>query len=271
MQHFTERRILDPGHAVEVHLAGAGGTGSIVLNELGRMDFALRGLGHPGLHLVAYDPDNVSEANLGRQLFSPVDLGENKARILVERVNRFFGLSWESRPEAYSAPLQENSSRGDSPSILISAVDTATARLNIRASFTELKEYHRPFYWLDLGNRQQDGQVILGTMRKIDQPESEPSVSRLATVLDAFPNLAQEDAAQDQGPSCSLGEALSRQDLFVNRAVATFGCTILWKLFREARISVCGAFVNLESFRVNPLTVEQSAMYLKGATELSTA
>lgn len=267
MQHFAERDILDPGHAVLAHLAGAGGTGSIVLNELGRMDFALRGLGHPGLHLIVYDPDEVTEANLGRQLFSPVDLGQNKAKVLVERVNRFFGLSWESRPEAYLAPERE-----DSPKILITAVDTASARLNIHGSFAEFETYHRPFYWLDLGNRQKDGQAIFGTMREIDQPEGASSVAgRLATVLDVFPDLAEEDKAQDQGPSCSLGEALSRQDLFVNRAVATFGCTILWKLFREARISVCGAFANLDSFRVNPLTVEQSALYCKTVDELRAA
>lgn len=266
MQHFTERGILDPGHAVLVHLAGAGGTGSIVLNELGRMDFALRGLGHPGLHLIVYDPDDVSEANLGRQLFSPVDLGQNKAKVLVERVNRFFGLSWESRPEAYLAPEHE-----DSPKILITAVDSASARLKIKASFEEFRDDHHPCYWLDLGNRQKDGQAILGTLREIEQPETESSIPRLATVLEAFPDLAKEDVEQNQGPSCSLGEALSRQDLFVNRAVATFGCTILWKLFREARISVCGAFVNLESFRVNPLTVEQSAMYCKAVDALKAA
>lgn len=257
MIHYTERDLLDPNHSVEVHLVGAGGTGSLVLAELGRIDHALRQLGHPGLHLTCFDPDEVSEANIGRQLFSPADIGENKARILVERVNRFYGLSWESRPRVY----EERSS--GVPKILITAVDTASARIAIGNMFQGIKENKRPYYWLDFGNRQNDGQTILGTMQKIGQPDVGPScsASRLATVIEMYPNLAQEDRSQDQGPSCSLGEALNRQDLFINRVVASFGCTILWKLFRNARISVCGCFVNLESLRVNPLSVEHSSQF----------
>ena len=34
-----------------------------------------------------YDPDIVTEANIGRQLFGPSDLGQNKAQCLVTRIN----------------------------------------------------------------------------------------------------------------------------------------------------------------------------------------
>ena len=61
------------------------------------MSVALQALGHPGLHLTAFDPDTVTEANIGRQLFSETELGLNKATALVTRVNRFFGYAWEAR------------------------------------------------------------------------------------------------------------------------------------------------------------------------------
>ena len=68
--HFTDKYLLSPYHPVTVLVAGAGGTGYQVITSLARMSVALQALGHPGLHLTAFDPDTVTEANIGRQLFS---------------------------------------------------------------------------------------------------------------------------------------------------------------------------------------------------------
>ena len=98
--HFTDKYLLSPYHPITVLVAGAGGTGSQVITSLARMSVALQALGHPGLHLTAFDPDTVTEANIGRQLFSETELGLNKATALVTRVNRFFGYAWEARNAA---------------------------------------------------------------------------------------------------------------------------------------------------------------------------
>lgn len=74
MRHYIDQYLLDPNHPVTVLLVGTGGTGSQVLNNLGKMSHALRQLGHPGLYVVAVDDDIVSEANLGRQSFSQSDV-----------------------------------------------------------------------------------------------------------------------------------------------------------------------------------------------------
>lgn len=92
--HYTDSYLLSPYHPVTVHVIGAGGTGSQVATNLARMDMALRALGHPGLHVTVFDPDTVSEANIGRQLFSASEIGLNKAVVLVTRINRFFGDTW---------------------------------------------------------------------------------------------------------------------------------------------------------------------------------
>ena len=92
--HYTDNYLLSPHHPVSVHVIGAGGTGSQVATNLARMDMALRALGHPGLHVTVFDPDTVSEANIGRQLFSESEIGLNKAVALVTRINRFFGSTW---------------------------------------------------------------------------------------------------------------------------------------------------------------------------------
>lgn len=81
--HFTDKYLLSPYHPVTVLVAGAGGTGYQVITSLARMSVALQALGHPGLHLTAFDPDTVTEANIGRQLFSETELRLNKATALV--------------------------------------------------------------------------------------------------------------------------------------------------------------------------------------------
>lgn len=87
--HYTDRYLLNPHHPVTVFVIGAGGTGSQVATNLARMSIALQALGHPGLHVTVFDPDTVTEANIGRQLFSESELGLNKAVALVTRINRF--------------------------------------------------------------------------------------------------------------------------------------------------------------------------------------
>ena len=66
--HFTDSYLLSPQHPVSVFVIGAGGTGSQVVTNLACMDMALRSLGHAGLHVTVFDPDTVTEANIGRQL-----------------------------------------------------------------------------------------------------------------------------------------------------------------------------------------------------------
>lgn len=64
--HFTDNYLINPQHPVTVNLIGAGGTGSQGLTCLARLDVTLRALNHPGLYVTMYDPDEVTEANIGR-------------------------------------------------------------------------------------------------------------------------------------------------------------------------------------------------------------
>ena len=58
---------------------------------------SLTSLGHTGPQAKAFDPDTVSASNLGRQLFTEAEIGQNKAIILVNRLNTVFGLDWEGQ------------------------------------------------------------------------------------------------------------------------------------------------------------------------------
>lgn len=268
--HYTEQYLLNPQHLITVDLVGLGGTGSQVLSALARMSVALQKLGHPGLHVRAWDGDTVSESNIGRQLFAPTEVGMSKAVALVNRVNRFFGTDWEAHPEHYSPLTARPTGRAHS-NIIISCVDSVFARDEIRTAvrldpksecyWSQERwsgyQTERLYYWLDFGNTQKTGQVVLGTAGQIKQPpvsENQTAVSSLPHVFGLFPDLESqpEDAS---GPSCSLAEALSKQDLFINSTLCNLGMAILWKLFREYRITHHGAFLNLDTLSTNPINV----------------
>lgn len=247
--HYTESYLLNPPHKVTVDLIGLGGTGSQVLTNLGRMNAALIALGHPGLQVRCWDDDYVTDANVGRQLFSPADIGINKAIVLATRINKFYGTEWQAIPEQFSH-------KHGLSNITVTCVDTAADRLEIYETL-RVQVNGEPtstnYYWLDLGNMQHTGQVILGTLRNIKQPKSEQVTNgALPTVVKKFPEL-KKIKEKNQGPSCSVAEALLKQDLFINSIMAQFGVNMLWKLFREGMISYHGCYVNLATLSVNPI------------------
>ena len=128
--HYTDSYLMSPQHPVTVNLIGAGGTGSQVLTCLARLDTALRGLGHPGLFVTLYDPDTVTEANIGRQLFGPSDLGQNKAQCLVTRINNFFGNDWKAQADIYPAVLKDTR-RDNLANITITCTDNIKSRIDL--------------------------------------------------------------------------------------------------------------------------------------------
>lgn len=82
MEHLIDPALLEG--RVKIHLVGVGGNGAQMAACLARLDIAMKALGHPhGLHVTAYDADRVSEANVGRQLYSPADIGRHKAIVTM--------------------------------------------------------------------------------------------------------------------------------------------------------------------------------------------
>ena len=248
--HFVCEYFHNPVHPISIDLVGCGGNGSMMMSCLASINQALLSLDHPGLSVTAYDPDTVSEANIGRQLFGIADLGCNKADALVTRFNRIFGTDWRSIPEKYKFNKETN--------IIITCTDNVESRKAIGREFKKnndkednFTEFHN-YYWLDLGNSQTKGQAILGSIL-IRQPISSQfeSVEKLPTVTEMF-HLSKKDD-KDSGPSCSLAEALEKQDLFINRCLASEAADLLWHLLRNHHIEYHGFFKNLEEMKTVPI------------------
>ena len=92
--------------AVRVLVVGAGGTGSAIVMGLPYLDQAMRVWGHRyGLEVVMMDADTVSETNCVRQPFSVSDIGQNKATVLINRINLFWGTNWSAIPSHFHAAV----------------------------------------------------------------------------------------------------------------------------------------------------------------------
>ena len=258
--HFTDITLINPTNPVTVNLIGAGGTGSQVLTALARMNHALTELNHAGLSVRLWDDDVITEANLGRQLFAECELGLYKSLALINRINRFFGTNWKAETQKFQkddlGKLQSNMKS----EIYISCVDSVKSRFDIAEILNGLKidkGYYRNQckYWMDFGNSQFTGQVLLSTIGNIKQPNSEKyeTVENLPFITEEFGELLKISEAEDNTPSCSLAEALEKQDLFINSTLAQMGSSLLWSLFRNGLTENRGFFLNLKNFTAQPI------------------
>ena len=126
---------------VRVLVVGAGGTGSAIVMGLPYLDQAMRVWGRSsGLEVVMMDADTVSETNCVRQPFSVSDIGQNKATVLINRINLFWGTRWRAEPANFNERTLDRIN-DTSLDLLIGCVDTRAARgiieRALRAATTE--------------------------------------------------------------------------------------------------------------------------------------
>ena len=125
-EHALPKSLCRSGQPLRVLIVGAGGNGSAVLLGLPYLHQAMKVWGHTGgIHVMLADGDLVSGTNCVRQPFASADVGLNKAIVLINRVNLFWGLRWQAHPEHFHKDsLRVNST---SPHLIIGCVDTRTA------------------------------------------------------------------------------------------------------------------------------------------------
>lgn len=260
--HAFPQYFQSPVHRIRVHLIGAGGNGSQMLSALARIDHALRELGRTGLEVTVWDPDTVEAPNIGRQLFTSNDIGKNKAECLVTRFNRIYQNNWKSVPKKWGTDQGENL-----PNIIITCVDNKKTRMDIGKLFTQKRSNAKKlqenenylYYWLDLGNGQRTGQAILGS-NPIRQPEKSDTyhyVDTLPTITELVDFKAIDE--KDSGPSCSLAEALTKQDLFINSSLVQMAGSLLWSMFSDLGTETQGFYLNLDTYRCVPVPVREPA------------
>src|SRR5271157_4160772 len=242
MTHTLDPQLLE--RPIRILVVGCGGNGSAIVSGLPYLHEALLAFGHPGrLAVTLIDPDTVSETNCVRQPFCRTEIGFPKAIMLAHRSNLFWGLNWQGM----QAQIQQVAKSVD-VDLVIGCVDTRKARRAIDKWALQ----SRVLYWLDLGNNASSGQFILGQPKnRVNQKKKH----RLPTVTELFPEIATRNAKDDDQPSCSAVEALTRQEPFINQSLAYQALGMLTHLVRHGSVSYQGGFCNLTIGQVAPLPI----------------
>lgn len=242
MTHTVDPQLLE--RSIRILAVGCGGNGSAIVSGLPYLHQALLAFGHPGgLHVTLIDPDTVSETNCVRQPFCRTEIGFPKAIVLAHRVNLFWGLNWQGM-QAHIQQVAKNAEID----LVIGCVDTRKARRVIG----KWALHSRVLYWLDLGNNAASGQFILGQPKnRVNQRQKH----RLPTIAELYPEVLSPGDKDDDQPSCSAAEALTRQEPFINQSLAYHALGMLTQLLRHGSLSYQGGFVNLETGWVMPLPI----------------
>jgi len=243
MRFHTPPHLL--ANSINVTLVGVGGTGGYLLSHLAQMNYLLRNLsnGQSSLNVTVYDPDIVTEWNIGRQNFFPCDRGQNKALVLASRVNTWFGTQWTAIPESY------NGNSTHEVDFLMTCLDSAKTRCEIaKEAMSKKSEWKlQNTLWIDGGNDVDSGQVILGHLHPKGGGEN-----HLPNVYELY-GSKMESIEDDPTESCSHSDSLSRQDYGVNHQTALLMAQLLWQLVRHGGVEFHGNFFSLPDGSIDSL------------------
>jgi PRTRC genetic system ThiF family protein len=242
VQHHIKQELLK--RPVRIVVIGAGGTGSALVPRLMQIDHAMKATGHPGgLQVTVYDDDVVSESNIGRQGYFPCDIGQHKATVLVNRLNMGWGTTWQGIPKRITKDTYFDAD------IIVGCVDTRGAR---KAILSALQVHRESFYYIDSGNAEHTGQVLLGEVRK-----AKTKAYRLPHIGDLFPEMVNDALdARDDKPSCSVAESLRKQSLAINMTMAVEIFNLLWTLLHTGTLEYSGKFINLKTGSAVPIKLD---------------
>jgi PRTRC genetic system ThiF family protein len=251
----------EPRHAVNhVVVVGLGGTGSQLARSAARIiyDMGQRRMHTPRITFI--DPDTVEEKNAGRQMFTPADVGQNKAELLMRRFNLALGLDITAIPEPFDPERHPNGPG----TLLVGCVDNYQARRALaRAECT---------CWLDMGNHAQSGQAICGTssdrervLKALDRMEKQGGVIHdLPNAALVFPELLEPIPEPKSDPAVSCAELVEAgtQHLLINDAIATAAAGYVYRLLHRKPLVSFLSFVNLEAIRQVPVSADEITVYL---------
>ena len=231
-KHYLKKIFMENQHPINVLVVGIGATGSAFCRHLARIQKILEEV-DIYMSVTLCDFDHVEKHNVGKQAFSPADIGSNKAIAMSLKINRYYGTYWIAATDK----IETLKIRNEAGVIVISCVDTVKARKAIKKKVNNWNP--KNVYWMDIGNLEYHGQAILSDMET------------LPDILSMFPKMKDDESV----PTCSVWESISKQSLFINDLMATLAADLLWTLLYYKNIPYHGYFFNLKESLITKLPI----------------
>lgn len=224
-------------------VVGCGGTGGFVSEGLCR-------LLPPHASLVLVDHDRVEERNLNRQGFLREDLGQFKSEALARRLARSHG-----RPIAYST-LPIAAVEIQLPGLVIGCVDNGPARKDIAAGH----RLFNPFYgyvswWVDAGNGENYGQVLIGNAAEGAAFDPEKGICR-ALPLPTIQRPELLAQAPPRGGDCAQ---IAEQGPTINQTMAALVVEVVRRLI-EGICPWMQLYLDMEAGTLHPVLATPEAV-----------
>jgi molybdopterin/thiamine biosynthesis adenylyltransferase len=229
---FVERRFC-------VSIVGCGGTGGYAAESLCRLLWR-----HATLILI--DNDRVEERNLARQNFLRNEIGEFKSEVLAKRLSQRF-----NRGVGYST-LPVSKVHLPTPGLVIGCVDNGLARKDIarqvRIAFDSYS-LSIPSWWVDAGNGDCYGQVIIGNGAKVTFEDREPECCYELPL----PTIQQPDLLKQapQPQSCALND---EQNPTINLVMASLVVDVVRRIL-EGTCPWSQLYLDLQAGTLTPVYI----------------
>ena len=230
---------------LRVCLVGCGGTGGFVAEGLCRLMSS---------QIVLVDFDKVEEHNLLRQAFYSEDLGKFKSEVLARRLAKQF-----HRRVGYST-VPMNSEYLERFDIVIGCVDNARARqvMHDMYRYDDMNGYMRRPWWIDAGNSENSGQVLIGNTMKAFEGSFQvrqgiawrlplPSVQQPGLLIPPTVLPKQED--------CAEAVENNLQSPVINQTMAAMTLEIT-RRFIKNELTWMGVYIDLDAGAMRPVPVE---------------
>jgi PRTRC genetic system ThiF family protein len=250
-----------PDGQIGIALIGCGGTGSHLAQSLARLAAHCRDTQRAEVGLCFVDGDHIEAKNVGRQLFCEAEIGQNKAQTLAARFSAAFGLRIMAMPEMATGEVLHSFKVSQGTGILVGAVDSAAGRRTLNQALTLLSSWQ---IWLDCGNHESSGQVLVGTTAEIARLRGALNLGGVCTALPS-PGLVAPDLLKDPPPrprvDCAAAMEDNAQSLCVNQMMAAIASEYLYDLVIRRRLTTFQTTVDLQSLsmRSTPITARTIA------------
>ena len=255
---------------------GVGGTGSWLALSLARLVYHAGQAGQT-VKLILVDPDTVEERNVGRQGFSPAEVGQNKAESMALRLSLALGIEVAAAAAPFVAAdfvrwaTQQYRPYGSDKTrlVLVGAVDNYLARRELaqavveregrahstssgRAHSTSSGQVHSTssgqVWAVDCGNGRANGQVLVGNLTDPGQMQVNALgvCNGLPSPYLQEPGLLQPDPIDSSPLSCADLTLREEQSLLINTQVAAVAAQYLYDLVIRRTLWQYATYLNLE-------------------------